>query len=170
MLDPELRHRIHKKACELYSCATGNPPDQTPEISFDLSGKAAGQWQVRGKRQRIRLNPAAFVYDWDAHFPATIAHEIAHAAVYQKTYPRRVKPHGPEWQAVMRKLGCEPRVTHDTPLPRVRRTRRYTYVCDCGRHALTSQRHALIQKRQYRYQCRACGGWLRPLVQDERPE
>ncbi|MCA1791205.1 MAG: hypothetical protein LC667_15540 [Thioalkalivibrio sp.] len=46
-----------------------------PQIGLDLRGRAAGQWRLRDGVEMLRFNPDAFVQDWQAHFPATVAHE-----------------------------------------------------------------------------------------------
>ncbi|WP_019589100.1 MULTISPECIES: SprT-like domain-containing protein [unclassified Thioalkalivibrio] len=161
-LDPETRDRICRRTRSFYIEATGHPASSTPAVLFDLRGRAAGQFRVHRGHAAIRFNPEAFVRDWNTHFPETIAHEVAHAAVHVLYRGRRVRPHGAEWQAIMHHLGVAPRVRHATPLTPARRQRTYAYICDCTHHALSPQRHALIQKKGYRYQCRHCGGWLRP--------
>ncbi|WP_081616561.1 MULTISPECIES: SprT-like domain-containing protein [unclassified Thioalkalivibrio] len=152
--------KIHQKVRELYRKANLDLRHRTPEVLFDLRGKAAGQWRVRDGREQLRFNPEAFSQDWDAHFPDTVAHEVAHSLVYRASEWRRVRPHGAEWRAWMQTFGCQPRVTHNTPL-QGRRVKTYTYRCACQTHALSARRHYLIQRRRYRYECRECGQRLR---------
>lgn len=72
------------------------------------------------------------------HVTNTILHEIAHALVgYQGSH------HGPEWQAMARKLGATPKAT----VPGVGVSYRYVGMCpSCGR---TIRRHRRLN--------RACG-------------
>ncbi|WP_081624502.1 SprT-like domain-containing protein [Thioalkalivibrio sp. AKL10] len=158
-LSDEKKKRILEKARELYN--QSGSKGEVPEVCFNLKGRAAGQWRMTGGQEQLRFNPQAFVLDWDAHFPATVAHEIAHSLVYRDHGPRGARPHGPEWQARMRAFGCEPRVTHDTPLSG-RKMKTHDYACDCRHHLLSARRHHLIQRKHYRYQCRQCGATLRP--------
>ena len=56
----------------------------------------------------IRLTPS--LRDTQSHLLAEIlCHEAAHAAVYE-CHGAVAKPHGPEWEAMMRVAGFEPRV------------------------------------------------------------
>lgn len=158
-----MQEKIRKAVETFYRTAQEGLPRKTeirvPEIRFDLKGRAAGQWRMHKGCEILRFNPEAFLRDWDSHFPDTVAHEVAHSLVFRSA-GNRVRPHGPEWRHFMQKLGCEPRVTHNTPLSG-RRMRTYKYICDCRQHTLSARRHYLIQHRRYRYQCRQCGTTLR---------
>lgn len=147
------------RATAAYFC-TLSDSIHLPEIRLDLQGRAAGQWRMAGSRETLRFNMEAFVKDWATHFPATVAHEIAHSVVFQKNPSRRIRPHGPEWRATMRVLGFAPKVTHATPLTG-RRSRVYIYRCECRTHHLGPQRHAHARRGRYRYLCNGCGGTLR---------
>jgi SprT protein len=130
-----------------------------PQIRLDLRGRAAGQWRFSDGVEILRFNPDAFIQDWHAHFPATVAHEVAHSIVYRRFGLRSVRPHGSQWRAVMAALGFPPIVTHRTPLTG-RRSRVYVYQCKCQSHRLGPRRHHLIKQRGYRYDCTQCGGKL----------
>jgi SprT protein len=155
-LDEFQGRAIVEAAAAFYSMMAYLP---APEIRLDLRGRAAGQWRVRDGVETLRFNPEAFIRDWHAHFPATVAHEVAHSIVYRRFGLRSVRPHGLEWRAVMAELGFAPLVTHRTPLPG-RRSRVYIYKCKCGSHRLGPRRHHLVGQRGYRYACRNCGGRL----------
>lgn len=147
---------IHHATARFYSLMESSP---VPEICLNLHGRAAGQWQVRNGIEFLRFNPEAFLLDWKAHFPATIAHEVAHSLVYRRYGVRRVRPHGPEWRDMMAKLGFPPAVTHHTPLSG-RRSRVYIYQCKCRSHRLGPRRHYLVSQQGYRYNCTECGSRL----------
>jgi SprT protein len=134
-----------------------SPP--APEIRLDLRGRAAGQWRVQNGIEMLRFNPEAFLLDWDAHFPATVAHEVAHSLVYRRYGTGRVRPHGREWRDMMAALGFPPAVTHRTQLTG-RRSRVYVYECKCRSHRLGPRQHYLVTRRGYRYNCLACGSRL----------
>lgn len=156
--DQEAKIRQQVRALYLRACPDESP--DIPEILFDLKGKAAGQWRLRKGVEQLRFNPEAFVRDWSAHFPDTVAHEVAHSLVYRSFGWRRVRPHGAQWRAWMETFGCQPQVTHNTPL-QGRSMKTYAYRCTCQTHALSARRHYLIQRRRYRYECRECGQRLR---------
>ena len=125
-------------------------------VRLDLRGRAAGQWRLINGEEILRFNAEAFRVDWQAHFPATVAHEVAHSIVYRRFGVKTVRPHGPEWRDVMKTLGFPPDVTHRTPLTG-RRSRLYLYRCACQEHRLGPRRHSLLQKGSHRYRCSRCG-------------
>lgn len=127
---------------------------------MDLRGRAAGQWRVVRGIELLRFNPQAFIQDWQAHFPSTVAHEVAHSLVYRLFGVRGLRPHGPEWHRMMASLGFPPTVTHRTLLSG-RRSRVYIYKCECQAHRLGPRQHFLVTRRGYRYDCRTCGVRLR---------
>ena len=133
------------------------------EIRFDLRGRAAGQarysargpWIIRYNAILLRENPESFLAE-------TIPHEVAHLVTFLRHGPR-VRPHGPEWRAIMAQLGAKPERCHRYDLSRIpgRATRVFTYHCACGEHQLTSIRHHRILAGQT-YLCRRCAAPLRP--------
>ena len=84
-----------------------------------------------------------------------LCHELAHVAVYE-LHSRRCRPHGPEWAALMRAAGFEPRararLTHDVSalLVAPRRGSQYEHRCPVCR----AVRFARRPVRQWR--CVAC--------------
>lgn len=159
-LSPARQEQIHETVRECYAYGADGNPGPIPEVRFDLHGRAAGQWRLHNGVEVLRFNPEAFVRDWDSHFPDTVAHEVAHSLVF-RTARRRVRPHGPEWQNFMQRMGCQPQVTHNTPLSG-RKQRVYRYECACGTHELSARRNFLIRRKGYRYQCRQCARSLKP--------
>ena len=135
-----------------------------PEIPvrFDLEGRAAGMYQVRGRQRVIRYNPYLFArYPRDS-LEVTVPHEVAHYITDILFGMRRVRPHGAQWRAVMLAMGANPCVTADYDLSGipVRRQRRFIYRCTCREHRLSTCRHNRIHRGAMRYFCRACGGEL----------
>jgi len=155
-LNEKQQNGIRAAATRFYSIMRSSP---VPEVCLDLRGRAAGQWRIRDGIELLRFNPEAFRLDWDAHFPATVAHEVAHSLVYRRYGPGRVRPHGPEWKEIMAVLGFPPTITHRTPLTG-RRSRVYIYKCQCRAHRLGPRRHYLVTRRGYRYNCTDCGSRL----------
>ncbi|BCO32458.1 protein SprT [Thiohalobacter sp. COW1] len=127
-----------------------------PAIDFDLRGRAAGQFRVRGGRACIRYNPWVFALDLAGHLRETVPHEVAHYLVWERF--GRTAPHGREWRALMRAFGVTPRATGDYALDGVpvRRQRRHAYRCGCRRHALSTTRHNRA-RAGVQYRCRRCG-------------
>lgn len=135
------------------------------EVRFDLSGSAAGMYCYKASDRWFRFNPWVFATDLDLHISDTVPHEVAHYAIHQRFGPRRVKPHGPEWRALMVALGASPKATYTGDLSQVpvRRQREHAYACSCREHRLSTTRHNRIQARRATYCCHYCRGVLRPL-------
>ena len=133
------------------------------EIHFDLRGQTAGMVRftptgtahIRYNRDLLKENGEAFIRQIPAH-------EVAHVAS-RHIYGRQIRPHGPEWQSVMKALNADPSRCHsfDTRRTRVRRVGRSPYHCQCREHMISSIRVNRIQRGQ-RYLCRSCGEELRP--------
>lgn len=131
-------------------------------VLFDLKGRASGMYRVQRGIRVIRYNPWLF-----ARYPAdslavTVPHEVAHYIVDRLFGLGRVRPHGPEWRAVMLGFGVKPTATTRYDLDGIpaRRQRRYAYRCECLVHQLSTRRHNLILRGEASYHCRRCGGHL----------
>jgi len=131
-------------------------------ILFDLSGRSAGMFKVVGRRRWIRYNPWIFAKYFVENLRDTVPHEVAHFVVHEVYGTRAVKPHGPQWRAVMQRFGAEPEVTFDFDLQGVprRRQRTHPYRCECRLHQVSTTRHNRVLRRASRYHCRSCGGDL----------
>ncbi len=99
----------------------------------------------------------------------TVIHEIAHCLVHLN-HDYRCKPHGPEWQDMMYRLGVEPERCHLMEQPNLKRKRhgRHTYHCGCTEHQLTTGKHNKIQIYGTTRHCLRCGEDLNygPMEQD----
>lgn len=133
-----------------------------PPVDFTLRGTSAGMFQVKGAEVRIRYNPWLFAKFYDDNVTTTVPHEVAHYIVHCLHDLRRVRPHGAEWQAIMRDFGADARVTSDFDLSGIptRRQRRFRYACGCREHAISTRRHNASQRGWARYACRLCNGEL----------
>ncbi|WP_296811339.1 SprT-like domain-containing protein [Thiocapsa sp.] len=128
------------------------------EIRFDLRGTAAGQARMRsGSFAVIRYNTTLLGLHPTQFIAETVPHEVAHVVAFVKNGPR-IRPHGPEWQAVMRHFGVEPSRCHrfDVSRLRTRSLRRFLYRCSCGTHEISSIRHNRIRREGTVYLCRRC--------------
>ena len=131
-------------------------------VSFDLTGRAAGMYRVRRGACHIRYNPWIFAKYYEDNLAVTIPHEVAHHVTDRLYGLRNIRPHGPEWQAVMRSLGVSPRATaqYDLSGVPVRRQRRFSYRCACATHQLTAARHNKVRRGDVVYRCRSCRSTL----------
>lgn len=127
-------------------------------IDFDLSGRCAGMYQVRGSMRRIRFNPWLFAKYYQDSIGDTVTHEVAHYIVDSLYGLKRVKPHGPEWKKIMVDLGGLPKATGNYDLVGIptRQYQRFAYSCGCRIHQLTIMRHRKIVKHRAKYLCQYC--------------
>ncbi len=136
-------------------------------VYFNLSGRAAGMYRVAQDEREIRYNPYLFAKYFDDNLANTVPHEVAHYVADSLYGLKNIKPHGVEWQALMRMLGAEPSVTcrYDMAGIPQRRLQRIEYHCGCRSHQLTTIRHNKIQRGQARYLCKGCQN---PLLLKQR--
>ncbi len=127
-------------------------------VDFDLKGSSAGMFKVQRQSTRIRYNPWLFAKYFEENISGTVPHEVAHYIVHCRYGLHRVKPHGPEWLAVMTDFGADPSVTGDFDLTGIptRAQRRFRYLCGCREHAVSTRRHNTVQRGRARYECRLC--------------
>jgi SprT protein len=132
-------------------------------VSFDLRGRSAGMYRVTGRRRVIRYNPFLFAKYFANNLAVTVPHEVAHYVTDMLFGIRRVRPHGAEWQAVMRAFNADASRTADYDLSGipVRMQRRFGYRCACLVHQLSTRRHNQVCRGAMRYFCRLCGEELR---------
>ena len=131
-------------------------------VLFDLVGNAAGMFKVARRERWIRYNPWLFGKYFEENLRDTVPHEVAHYVVHEVYPRRRVKPHGPEWQALMDAFGADPAVTFKLDMEGIprRRQRTHPYSCPCRSHAISTTRHNRAQAGRGQYVCRYCRGRL----------
>jgi len=144
---------ILNRSCELFQRNFKPLP-----IQFDLKGKAAGMYCVRGRKRWIRFNPYIFAKYFADNLANTVSHEMAHYVVDVMYGQRNVRPHGDEWIEVMKALGAKPERTCQYDLEGVpRRVQKlFEYACACRQHQLGSCRHNRVSRGQTQYYCRQC--------------
>ena len=127
-------------------------------VLFDLSGRAAGMFKVIGEERWIRYNPWIFGKYFEENLRDTVPHEVAHYIVHETCGRRKVRPHGPQWQALMARFGADPGVTFDLDLEGIpqRRQKTHPYRCACRVHQVSTTRHNRVLKGAGRYHCRYC--------------
>lgn len=134
-------------------CLEVYPQLPRPGIWFDLKGASAGQAHLG--RGGLRFNLILLSENRSAFFDEVIPHEMAHWLVFHLRDGQRLKPHGREWQSVMRNLfGLVPQVTHRFNTQKAQPAP-YRYQCGCRTHQLTARRHGLVKKGRG-YRCRHC--------------
>lgn len=132
-----------------------------PELRYDIRGANAGMAVIQA--WRIRLNPSMLLAQPEPYIEQVPGHEWAHLVTHRLF--GKVRPHGKEWQHVMRTLGLAPRTTHAFTFTKARQERTVTYYCDCpppdNQHQLGIRRHNNARKKGTQYLCRRCGATLR---------
>src|SRR5699024_4629035 len=138
-----------------------------PHLRLDLRGRAAGQAVLshrRGECDAIRLNAQLLATHPQEMIEVTVPHEVAHVAIHRchnLSGAGRVRPHGPEWKALMAAFGVSAATCHNLPAAPTRRLRRFPYACGCAEIVwLTSIRHRRAKNGTV-YLCRRCGEQLR---------
>ncbi len=138
-IETNLKYDAMQVAEQYLNTARGLWPDvQFPQlaVTFDLRGTTAGMaW---GRSGRIKINMTLYRENVEDFHSDTIPHEVAHVVTYWLHTARtghRVRPHGREWQAVMRAFGLEPTRCHsyDVSRAKVRTERKVPVSCGCGR-------------------------------------
>ena len=170
-IDNRQRQRVIEETARCVDLASElyNRPFAQPSIDFDLRGRCAGMYQVRRAgdgtvERRIRYNPWLFAKYFDDNISDTVAHEVAHYIVEQTYRRTKVKPHGPEWRAVVSALGGTAKATADFDLQGIpqRQRRTFAYRCSCRQHRIGVVRHNRVAGQRARYLCRHCGDTLKP--------
>jgi len=138
----------------------------TIPVLFDLTGRAAGMYRVHGDKRVIRYNPYIFAKAFAPNLMNTVPHEVAHYVVDVVYGRHNIRPHGPEWRAIMTAFGADPCRTHAYDLSGVpvRTQRRHPYRCACTTHHLTTRRHNQALRGTMSYRCRHCGETLTAIA------
>ena len=150
---PEQLH-ARVEACYLQAEAYFNRQFERPQVSFKLRGQKAGV--ARLTENLLRFNPQLYRENRDHFLEQTVAHEVAHLIAH-RMFGGSIRPHGEEWQLVMRGVyELTPDRCHTYAISR-KQTSRYVYRCACPERdfPFSAQRHALVRKGR-RYFCRSC--------------
>lgn len=144
-------------------------PEST--IDFSLRGRCAGQAKITHKGEAsLRINLQLLAENLEDFLKQTIPHEVAHLAVNWQARKQRIRPrpHGPEWQAVMRDcFGLEPIRCHSYQTTAARVVpRNFLYRCNCREHRLTSIMHKRISSC-YQALCKKCKTTLNFVGREE---
>jgi len=130
---------------------------------FSLRGRCAGQYvySYRGVpvtfvKSVLRWNLEIAKSNLREYLDTTVPHELAHA-IQRYHYPTS-QPHGAEWKRLcVALIGRELPRCHSFDVTPARKTKRYTYTCNCDskKHNISSVIHNRIMNGRY-YRCNDC--------------
>lgn len=155
---PEQLH-ARVEACYQRAEAHFNRRFSRPEVNFRLRGQKAGVAHL--DENLLRFNPTLYAQNHEDFLRQTVPHEVAHLIAHA-LFGRRIRPHGSEWQSIMREVfALQPLRCHSYAIQR-RAVARFVYHCACPQQdfAFSAQRHRLVV-RGTRYYCRRCKNTLR---------
>ena len=144
----QVSDRIQAKSAE-YFLLWGRP-ELTSSVIIQFSDRLRSSLgRTRVDVRRVRLNPLLASAN-EQLLDEVLCHELAHIAVYEN-YGTHVKPHGPEWTALVRQAGFEPRlrisVADEKPPTITRRFEHLCPVCQTVRYA---------KRSMTRWRCESC--------------
>ena len=132
------------------------------DIRFDIRGRCAGQYCVKGGYRYFRYNMDIAKKNGEKVFKTTVVHEIAHY-IAKCLHPEYIRPHGKEWKSVMMVLGIhDPKTTHTMKCAPARRVKRVPFKCRCTTHMITLNMRTKIKNGSTRI-CKSCKGVLRDV-------
>jgi SprT protein len=110
-------------------------------VAIQFSGRLKSSLgRTRVDVHKVSLNPLLTSAN-EKLLDEVLCHELAHIAIYER-FGASVKPHGPEWTALVRQAGFEPRLRHGVtgkmPPTATRRFEHLCPVCQIVRYAKRS--------------------------------
>ena len=108
-------------------------------VVFVRSGRIAGMAKRQKNIYNLEFSVEAILKDPEEMMTNTIPHEMAH--IVDMYLHGGHSSHGPRWQSITRALGGSTQRTHDIPLRKARRSRKYIYRASCGTEVEVGPRH-----------------------------
>lgn len=124
-----------------------------PKVELNLRGYSAGT--ATPSLNLLRFNKTLLLQNQQHFLKHTVPHEVAHLVAYQ-LFGLNIRPHGKEWQHIMRMVYAIPAERCHQYAVKKKPTTYYHYYCDCDiQHRLTIRRHNAIKKGR-QYICKSC--------------
>lgn len=122
------------------------------------------------ERATVRLSSALWPRMNKDERDSTVIHEACHIVAKRKAARggRYIRPHGPEWKALMRACGEEPEVYHkidNSDLKRTYKTKRTS--CLCRVHFVTKKVYSRMLLGTRKYICKICKCPIMPIIEEE---
>lgn len=165
----ETQTAIHAKVAETYALAE-RLFDRTfprPAVRFDIRGSSRNGY-ANSARNVVAFNLTQAVHNAERFLETTVVHECAHLLTrhlfgHHDARGRRIRPHGPEWAGVMRKLGAKPDRCSALEVAPVLLANRHAFYCACPDKTIhVGPRVAAKIRAGATYLCRACRTVLTP--------
>lgn len=154
----ENQQRIVERTAACYAIAEDQlrRPFPRPQVHFNQRGKIAGS--ARLQLNELRFNPVLLNDNLQEFIDEVVPHEVCHLLAYQLY--GKVRPHGKEWQSLMRSLfALKGQTKHQMDVSQVE-GKTFSYRCQCQQHQLSVRRHNKVL-RGVSYQCRQCAAPLK---------
>jgi len=166
-----IREQIIAKVEECFQIAEryySHKFERAREIRFKRNGTVGGSYNYKHRRITFQLDLAEQYPE--KYLNEIVQHEVAHCIqydVYFKGY-YRIKPHGREWQYVMRNVyKLSPKTTHDMDCSatKTKIQRRWSWFCNCQEHRVSTRKHNLMTRNLQSdcssgWECVKCGSSL----------
>ena len=129
-----------------------------PIIKYSLRGTVAGYATTTPTIMELNYNVGLAWENLKDFLDNTIPHEIAH--IFTDRRCRNSKPHGREWQSVMRAMGLDATRCHDYDMTNAKARivpKPHIYACQCREHKVTELIHKRFKQRGGTYwYCTTC--------------
>lgn len=125
-------------------------------VVFVRSGRVAGMAKRRKNIFNLEFNVEAIFKDREEMMKNTIPHEMAH--IVDMVLHGGKSSHGPRWRYIVRALGGSDERTHDIPVSKARRSRKFLYRATCGTEVEVGSRHHKMVQQGGRLIIRKTGG------------
>ena len=156
-LDPTMQQIVARvEQCLDIASAYFKQAFEMPQVKFNQRGKIAGS--ARLQLNELRFNQVLMRDNLDTFLSDVVPHELCHLLAF-RLYGR-VRPHGKEWQTLMREVfHLKPATYHLMDVTKVS-GQKFTYMCKCGPIQLSIRRHNKVVRKVQKYRCLKCGTQL----------
>lgn len=137
-LSAALKKQVNDKIieCQAIIKAKLGKDIKMPTVSYNKGGTTAGT--ANQGTWHIELNPVLLVENQNQMINDTVPHEFAHLVTGQlypdtkRTWSKKGRPHGAEWQYIMRVLGVNPSRCHTMDVSSVKRIKAGSIKVACS--------------------------------------
>ena len=114
---------------------------------------------IYNTRYFIVFNSVMIDQSFELFHPSIPIHECAHI-IQVCIAPEAKQAHGPEWRAIVRRLGSEPTTYHELPIEGLGRSKsrimKVRYQCGCSKYSLSITEHNKIRSGKKSKYCETC--------------